>query len=200
MKFFITVIIYCLGIQCAYAQQDTATFVKDIATFQEELNKEYKSPESSPLPAEKRITFEGINFLPADIKYSVKAKFVRTPDEKIFDMPTTGTKKKLYVKYAEAVFSLMGKEYKLNVYQSIELLNSPKYRRYLFIPFRDATSGKETYGGGRYIDLTIPETDSIVIDFNKAYHPYCAYTEGYNCPIPPRENYLPIKVEAGVRL
>ena len=93
----------------------------------------------------------------------------------------------------------MGKEYKLNVYQSIDLLKDRKYRNYLFIPFRDATSGKETYGGGRYIELTIPRADTIMINFNLAYHPYCAYTEGYNCPIPPRENYLPVKIEAGVR-
>src|SRR6266498_1824731 len=90
-------------------------------------------------------------------------------------MPTSGKIKKDYVKYGEVLFSLKKKQYKLSVYQSIDLLKNRKYRGYLFIPFRDATSGKETYGGGRYIDLTIPKTDTLIINFNFAYHPYCAY-------------------------
>ncbi|HRI20279.1 MAG TPA: DUF1684 domain-containing protein [Panacibacter sp.] len=182
------------------AQQDSVALIKNILQFQDELNKEYKSPETSPLPKEKRAVFTQINFFAIDLQYSVTAMFTRTPDEKVFNMPTSGNEKKVYVKYAEAAFNLLGQDYTLNVYQSIELMQNRKYRKYLFIPFRDATSGKETYGGGRYIDLTIPDSDSVIIDFNKAYQPYCAYTEGYNCPIPPKENYLPVKVEAGVRL
>lgn len=182
------------------AQQDSAAVIKNIIQFQNELNKEYKSPGTSPLPKEKREAFTQINFFTINPQYNVNAMFTRTPDEKVFNMPTSGNEKKVYVKYAEVTFSLLGQGYKLNVYQSIELMQNRKYRKYLFIPFRDATSGKETYGGGRYIDLTIPSTDSVIIDFNKAYQPYCAYTEGYNCPIPPKENYLPVKIEAGVRL
>ena len=64
----------------------------------------------------------------------------------------------------------------------------------------DATSGTETYGGGRYMDLRIPKNDEIIIDFNKAYHPYCAYNAfDYNCPIVPEENWLKIPIEAGVK-
>jgi len=183
----------------SYAQKDSADLVKEVVEFRESLNKEYKDPEMSPLAKEKREAFKQINFFPVNLKYVVMAKFVRTPDEKVFAMPTSGNTKKDYVKYGEVQFLLMGKQYKLSVYQSIDLLKDRKFRNYLFIPFRDATSSKETYGGGRYIDLTIPKTDTITINFNLAYHPYCAYTEGYNCPIPPRENYLPVKVEAGVR-
>ena len=73
------------------------------------------------------------------------------------------------------------------------------YRDYLFLPFLDATNGIETYGGGRYIDLTIPESNQITIDFNKSYNPYCAYNEKFSCPIVPRENYLSLKVNAGVK-
>ncbi|HEY6978569.1 MAG TPA: DUF1684 domain-containing protein [Chitinophagaceae bacterium] len=182
-----------------YAQNDSAALVKEIVRFEENLNKEYEDPATSPLSKKEREGFKQVNFFPINLKYVVTAKFVRTPDEKIFGMPTSGKIKKSYVKYGAVQFPLMGKEYKLNVYQSIDLLKERKYRNYLFIPFRDATSGKETYGGGRYIDLTIPRADTITINFNLAYHPYCAYTEGYNCPIPPRENYLPVKVEAGVR-
>jgi len=183
----------------SYAQKDSAALVKEIQEFRENLNKEYKDPAESPLSKEERKAFKQINFFPVNLQYVVVAKFVRTPNEKIFAMPTLGKIKKDYVKYGEVLFSLKGEQYKLNVYQSIDLLKNRKYRNYLFIPFRDATSGKETYGGGRYIDLTIPKTDTITINFNLAYHPYCAYAEGYNCPIPPRENYLPVKVETGVR-
>ena len=71
------------------------------------------------------------------------------------------------------------------------------YENYLFIPFRDITSGDETYGGGRYLDFRIPETDSVTIDFNLSYNPYCAYNHKYSCPIPPAENSLPVKILAG---
>src|SRR5690242_17868451 len=199
MKQFVILFFSMVVFDFAFAQKDSSVLIKEIKQFQDDLNKEYKDPETSPLSKEKRESFTQINFFPIDLDYVVKAKFVRTADERIFAMPTTGNSTKRYVKYGEALFFLKGKQYKLGIYQSVDLAMQRKYRDYLFIPFRDATSGKETYGGGRYIDLTIPQGDSIIINFNTAYHPYCAYTEGYNCPIPPRENYLPVKVEAGVR-
>lgn len=198
MKHFFAFLICICVFENLLAQHDSA-FLKDVSSFQKELVNEYSDPKTSPLSTEAKKDFKGIHFFVADEKFLVKAKFVRTQGEKAINMPTSGNITKSFVKYAEVEFELSGKEYKLNVYQSIELASQRKYRDYLFIPFRDLTSGKETYGGGRYIDLTIPQSDSIMINFNKAYQPYCAYTEGYNCPIPPRENYLPVKVEAGVR-
>jgi uncharacterized protein (DUF1684 family) len=183
----------------ASTAQDSS-LLKDIKQFREELANEYSNAATSPLTQEAKKTFKGIHFYPVNLQYVVKAKFVRTPNEKIFEMPTSGSITKSYVKYGEAQFELNGKRHTLNIYQSIDLAKQRKYRDYLFIPFRDATSGKETYGGGRYIDLTIPPGDTVIINFNLAYHPYCAYTDGYNCPIPPRENTLPIKIEAGVKL
>ena len=198
MKKFFLIVCSIFFLKFSFAQTDSAT-LKDINQFQKELLDEYKSDATSPLSKEAKKEFKGIHFFPVDMNYLVTAKFVRTPGEKVFAMPTSGKITKQYVKYAEATFTLQGKQYKLSVYQSIDLESQRKYRDYLFIPVRDATSGKETYGGGRYIDLTIPQGDSITINFNKAYQPYCAYTEGYNCPIPPRENYLPVKIEAGVK-
>jgi uncharacterized protein len=89
----------------------------------------------------------------------------------------------------------------LMVYQSQALLQKAGTRDYLFIPFTDATSGTDSYGAGRYIDGTISDirNGSLVLDFNKAYNPYCAYSAGYNCPIPPRENDLPVAIRAGER-
>src|SRR5690606_22205799 len=96
-------------------------------------------------------------------------------------------------------FQLKGKEYQLNVYQGQDLMKEEGYEDYLFLPFIDDTNGEESYGGGRYIDLRIPEGDSMVIDFNSAYNPYCAYNEKYSCPIVPRENYVDTEVRAGVK-
>jgi len=181
------------------AQLDSAVITREVWGFQNELNKEYKSEKDSPLPPEQRKQFKSHSFFPISMQYVVVAKFVRTPSEQVFKMPTSGAKTPEYVKYGEAHFTLLGKPYKLNLYQSLDLAKTEQYKNHLFLPFRDSTSGKQTYGGGRYIDLTIPAGDTIVINFNKAYHPYCAYVEGYNCPIPPRENFLPLPVYAGIR-
>jgi uncharacterized protein len=90
----------------------------------------------------------------------------------------------------------------LNLYQSQSLMEVDAYKSHLFLPFTDETSGAGSYEGGRYIDLSFEDirNKKIVIDFNKAYNPYCAYVSGkYNCPIPPAENTLPVRVEAGER-
>ena len=87
----------------------------------------------------------------------------------------------------------------MTVCQSMELLEEEGYESYLCLPFLDETNGSETYGGGRYIDLNIPEGDSLELDFNRAYNPYCVYNKKYSCPLVPRQNYLKTKVRAGVK-
>ena len=191
---FTFVCITCLS----FSQTDTAV-INDTKRFESALKAEYADAKESPLSAKAKKTFKGIHFYPFSDKYVVNAKFVRTPNEKPFQMSTSSGMRKTYIKYAEVFFTIDKKEYKLNVYQSQELLQSADYKDYLFIPFTDATSGNETYEGGRYLDLTMPKSNQVLINFNKAYHPYCAYTDGYNCPVPPQENTLPIKIEAGVR-
>ncbi len=198
MKRFLFVLSFCYVGCVSFSQNDTAV-INDIMRFQNALKTEYTDPHQSPLSAKAKKTFTGIHFYPFNIKYVVNAKFVRTPHEKPFQMSTSSGMRKTYIKYAEAFFTIDKKEYKLNVYQSQDLLQQADYKDYLFIPFTDATSGNETYEGGRYIDLTTANKDNIVINFNKAYHPYCAYTDGYNCPVPPAENKLPVKIEAGVK-
>jgi len=167
--------------------------------FQETLNKEYGNKEESPLTEEDFKAFKGLNFYPISEKFIVEAKFVRTPQEKVFKMKTTGTRLPEYVKYGELNFSLDGKAFKLNLYQNIDLAKKEGYEDYLFLPFSDLTCGKESYIGGRYIDMRIPKGDTVIIDFNKAYNPYCAYNHKYSCPIVPLENDLEIEVLAGVK-
>ena len=87
----------------------------------------------------------------------------------------------------------------MNLYQSLDLKKIEEYKDALFLPFTDLTSGVDSYGGGKYIDLKIPQGTTITIDFNRAYNPYCAYNHKYSCPIPPQENDLAIEIRAGVK-
>lgn len=174
-------------------------FISENQAEQNELNEEYTNPETSILEPEDFKNFEGLEFYPIDLKYRVEAKLILTPDEKPFLMPTTTGRLPEYVKYGEAHFTLEGKDIVLNIFKSTQPYDEPGYEDYLFLPFTDLTSGDGSYGGGRYIDQRIPEGNTIVIDFNKAYNPYCAYNARYSCPIPPRENDILIRIEAGVK-
>lgn len=170
-----------------------------VIAFQKELNTEYADSVKSPLLKKDLKTFKALDFYPINEKFFVNAKFVRTPDEKPFEMPTTTSRKPMYVKYGEAHFSIDGKKFKVNLYQSLDLKKIEEYKDALFLPFTDLTSGVDSYGGGKYIDLKIPEGTTITIDFNRAYNPYCAYNHKYSCPIPPQENDLAIEIKAGVK-
>jgi len=171
----------------------------EILEFQENLNKEFKDPETSPLPDRYRKDFEGLDFFDPDTLYRVKAKLVRTPEAEPFFMPTNTDRTSHEVVYGIVYFNLKGKAFQLEVYQNQELKEESGYEDYLFLPFTDRTNGKETYEGGRYIDLSIPKGDTVVIDFNKAYNPYCVYNKKYSCPLVPEANSLDVEVYAGVK-
>lgn len=171
----------------------------EIKKFQQELNAEYLNPKETPLREDNFKNFREHPFFPINLKYRVTAKFARTENAKPFDLPTSSGKTKSYREYGKATFDLDGQSYTLTLYQSLDLIKQKKYRDYLFLPFRDATNGKETYGGGKYMDLKIPKDNSIILDFNKSYQPYCAYNAyDYNCPVVPEENRLPVEIRAGV--
>ncbi|HEY5687221.1 MAG TPA: DUF1684 domain-containing protein [Yeosuana sp.] len=173
--------------------------VKGETQFQREINAEYKDATSSPLKEEDRKQFEGLDFFTYDSTYVVEAVFTRTTNELPFKMKTTTDRLPEYVKYGVLDFFLHDEIFQLNVYQNQDLKKQEGYENYLFLPFSDETNGIESYGGGRYIDLRIPEGNTLIIDFNSAYNPYCAYNDKYSCPIVPRENYLRTRIEAGVK-
>ncbi|WP_189359972.1 DUF1684 domain-containing protein [Algibacter mikhailovii] len=174
--------------------------LKGDTAFQRELNAQFKDVTESPLKKKDRKTFEGLDFFQFDSLFVVKARFIRTPNEKPFKMKTTTDRLPEYLKYGELVFQLKGKQFKLNIYQNQSLVDVEGSEDYLFLPFLDETNGVESYGGGRYIDAKIPRNDTMIIDFNKAYNPYCAYNDKYSCPLVPRENYLKVRIEAGVKV
>ena len=172
---------------------------KNLTPFQKEMNEFFKDASISPLKEKDLKNFKGLDFFAFDSSYVVNAALTRTPEEKSFKMKTTTDRLPEYIKYGTVTFDLFGKSYSLNIYKNLEDINKQGYRDYLFLPFLDDTNGFESYGGGRYIDLDVTEEDSLVIDFNSAYNPYCTYNEKYSCPIVPRENYLSIKINAGVK-
>ena len=179
--------------------QASTEALEDIIKFQQKMNGEFKDPETSPLPDRYRKDFNGLDFFGPDTTYRVMAKFTRTPEALPFLMPTTTGRQSEEVVYGVLQFRLNGRSHKLEVYQNQELKQQDQYRDYLFLPFADLTNGEETYGGGRYLDLSIPEGDSLLIDFNKAYNPYCAYNPKYSCPLVPKQNRLDIAIKAGVK-
>ncbi|MCA8832304.1 DUF1684 domain-containing protein [Hymenobacter pini] len=172
-----------------------------VQAFQQELNAEYRDSTRTPLPRSARASFTGLPFYPTNYSACVVARFVPDSLGAPFQMQTSTSRRPLYRKYGELHFTLDGKPQKLNVYQSLDLLRNPEYRDYLFLPFTDRTNGHNSYGGGRYIDLRRGQIrgQQLVLDFNRAYNPYCAYATGYACPVPPPENRLAVEVKAGVK-
>ena len=172
-------------------------YTTDILIHREAYKNDFLKNERSPLHSEKELA--NIHFFAPDESYRVKAKFTRTPDAKAFDLATYSGITKPYIQYGWLNFSLNGQTHKLAIYQSLNLRVMPQYRDYLFLPFKDITNGESTYGGGRYLDFKVTDIQNgeLIIDFNKAYNPWCAYADGYNCPIPPKENHLAIPVKAG---
>jgi uncharacterized protein (DUF1684 family) len=183
------------------AQTDSLLAVESILKFQKELNEEYADPKKSPLEANDLKKFKKHDYFPIDLAYRVVGTLKVTNDESFFKMKTSTDRLPLYRKYGEVTFLLNGKQLSLSVYQSSDLMKREGYKDYLFLPFTDLTNGKTTYKAGRYIELRIPTSgDELVLDFNKAYNPYCAYTDKYSCPIVPLENDLMVEVLAGVKL
>ncbi len=195
------ILLSCLFIGITSCNKKKLSYSDEIKQFQYELNVEYNNPKTSPLTKEDLKTFKSLEFFPIDKKYQVKATLKLTPDSPIMEMQTTTTEIQLYKKFAIATFQLDGKEFNLSLYKSQDLMQNPEFYNYLFLPFNDLSNGKTTYGGGRFIDLKLPpkNTKIIIIDFNKAYNPYCAYSHRYSCPIPPKANSLNIKILAGVK-
>ncbi|CAM2940214.1 DUF1684 domain-containing protein [Flavobacterium frigoris] len=190
-------LILLLQLSFGFAQEKFQ--ISSTEKFQKEINAEYADGKTSPLMAEDLTSFKTLDFYPINEKYYVVAQFTRTEKEKPFEMKTSTDRKPIYVKYGEATFTIDGKALKLNLYKNIELSKQKKYKNALFLPFSDLTCGNESYIGGKYIDLEIPKGNTIAIDFNKSYNPYCAYNHKYSCPKVPLENDLDIEIKAGVK-
>lgn len=142
-----------------------------------------------------------VDFFPFNASFIITAKVELLENQPVFNFTTSSGMKKPAQKFARISFRYKGKEQVFYAYQLTKLKESAETADHFFIPFKDATTGKTTYAAGRYLDFKTSDINDghLTIDFNKAYNPYCAFSDGYNCPIPPRENALSIKIEAGER-
>jgi len=140
-----------------------------------------------------------LRFYPLDPAYRIECEFQPLPNSPWSPMMTSGAKPQMARKYGLLTFKVHDTLLHVTVFQMQALMANEATKDYLFVGFTDATSAIDTYGAGRYIDCAIGDIhgNSMVLDFNKAYNPYCAYKTGYNCPIPPRENDLPVAILAG---
>jgi len=170
--------------------------LKGETEYQRSLNAFFKDATKSPLKEKDRRKFDGLDFFKFDSSYVAYAKLTVTPNETPFKMKTSTGRLPMFKKYGEVNFLLFGEAFRLNIYQNLENVEDENY---LFLPFLDDTNGETSYGGGRYIETTIPNDSILKIDFNEAFNPYCAYNDKYSCPIVPRANYLPMSVKAGVK-
>ena len=183
------------------SQDSISAYNKSIENFRTGKNIKLMYAESTPLKPEQQKSFEGLNYFPPDIQYLVEAQLKKEEEQVVVFMKTSTERAPEYIKYGTVTFTLNGREHSLSAYQSKKLVEVSQEETGLFIPFRDATSGKETYGGGRYVDCEIPaDGDMLLIDFNKAYNPYCAYNPRFSCVIPPEENRLEVRIEAGEKI
>lgn len=168
--------------------------------WQRKKNADFKDATKSPLPKKDRNAFTGLDFFEVDSSFVVTAQLIRQPETKFFAMETTTERLTQERVYGVLNFEMKGQHVQLNVYQGEEHLQTEGFEDYLFLPFLDHTNGDATYGGGRYLDLRIPEGNSISIDFNTAYNPYCVYNEKFSCPIVPRINTIAMAVNAGEKI
>ncbi len=200
MRFlFLSVVLLCLFLFEPINAQNVS-YIEEIQAYRKEQNAEFLNPSKSPLTAQERKEFKGHDFFPIDEDYRVQARFEPTPDSKPFPLNTSKGTTQLYKRIGILHFELKGKPYTLEAYLQIQRFTIPGQKTYVFLPLIDATTGESTYDVGRYLHYEgIPEGTDWVIDFNKLYNPYCAYSDKYECPMVPEPNHLPIAVEAGVK-
>lgn len=184
----------------AFVSGQDKGYIKQINKHRKKVEKDFRKPAKSPLRDLAR-EFTGNEYFEINEDYVVTATLELTPESEPFELITSDpSRKKWYVRYAILHFTVQGQEETLEIYRSVALQGIAKYKDHLFLPFTDLTTGEITYGGGRYLDLEVPEGDTIEIDFNLAYNPYCAYrSDGWSCPIPPDANKLDVAIEAGVK-
>jgi uncharacterized protein (DUF1684 family) len=192
MKKITTVIFMVLCATISKAQN----YNKELADYRKEVKKEFMIDEHSPMQPEE---VQYLRYFEPDSTYRVEATFTKTENAKPFDMPTMANKTKQYVEYGKLKFKLKNREFTLTVYQGIKLLENADTKDILFIPFTDSTNGNDSYINGRYLEYRIADIkdNKLVIDFNKCYNPYCAYSDKFNCPKPPAENALAIAIRVG---
>ena len=199
MKYFLIVAFLSLFISCN--SQDKRPLIGE-TEYQQKLNAVFKDASKSPLKNKDLKSFKGLDFFPVDSSYIIIASIEKTPDTPFLGMATNTEEKSYYRKFGILTFTLKEKEMQLTLYESLEESENPVFKDYLFLPFTDETSGSDSYGGGRYMDVfksKINTNGTLELNFNNTYNPYCAYNDDYSCPLTPRDNHLSMEILAGVK-
>jgi uncharacterized protein (DUF1684 family) len=195
------VLTICLLLACCFsaAAQDFDFVSNEVTSFRALRDRQFRVPQQSPLTDDDLLNFKGLDYFSFDEKFVVKAKMERAAEEKFIQLPTSTGMSEKYLNCGVLTFELDGQNYSLTAYQSAVVASGkyPAYNNILFVPFRDLTNGKETYGAGRFLNPRIAG-DEVTLNFNLAYNPNCSYgSNKFACPIPPRENFLQAKIFAG---
>jgi uncharacterized protein len=194
----LAVILFAITLSgCSKPQPDTlAPLVPQETILQERLAKDqaFKSGKDSPIPEKDRPVFRGLAYYPVNSDLKFSAKLHRYPSPRQMRLGTNTGEIRRGLRYGYFNFQVGDQICRLQVYR---LEDASGVGASLFIPFRDSTSGQETYAAGRYIDLKENISGVYDLDFNRAYNPYCAYNSEFSCPIPPAENTLNVAIRAG---
>jgi uncharacterized protein (DUF1684 family) len=192
------IILLGLGVVALYFLSDlifnNSQYLETVHLERKTKNREFKG-RNSPLTEPERPAFDSLDYFQPNPDYKFLADLEIFESPETYPMQMSGGEPESYFKFGKATLEIEGKPYTLTLFKKVKEEGQPK----LFVPFTDKTNGFETYGGGRFIDLPMPGTNAagIEIDFNKAYNPFCAYNSEYNCPVPPAENRLQIKIPVG---
>lgn len=175
--------------------ESSEDYLERLETDRKDRNS-FMTSASSPMTEDGRRAFTKLNYFPLDESYSITAKLTPTESKRPIFVPSTTGEQLKYIPFAYAEFELNGLEQRLVLYQDWEESDPNK----LSLMFTDGTSTFTTYGGGRYVDVMYRNTNSVIIDFNTAYNPYCHFNDEFSCPIPPSENMMEIAINAGEKL
>jgi uncharacterized protein len=177
--------------------QNDPAYIEQIASDRYEKDQYMRTADDSPF-AKSKSEFTGLKYFEPDLNYRIVASLEYVEGRKVILLPTSDGKEQRYMDYAYAEFNLDGVSNRLLI---LEVMDLGPFRGKLFLAFGDETSGKETYGAGRYLDIDkVPGANTITLDFNNAYNPYCAYDNSFSCPLPPRENLLKVAIKAGEKI
>ncbi len=180
----------------AAAQPSDFAYFHEIELHRKQYLLHFLSLEPSPL---KEDQLKDLRFFPPDPRYRVSCRFESLLDAAPIRLPTFDGREEWFLPYGTLTFELNGRSHRLVVFQNFRMRNVPGLRERLFLPFRDRTNGRSTYGGGRYLDLQTSDIQDgqLWLDFNLAYNPWCAYDDRFSCPIPPKSNHLDVEIPAG---
>ena len=170
--------------------QGRGSSLSELEDFRQQKDEVFRQHPESPLTPEQKQGFQRLRYYPENPALSVRAFLDRNVSHDVLEMDTSTGSKQTYTREGKITFRVDDQETDLYLYST----GDPHE---LFVPFRDATSGKETYGAGRYLEAPVAEDGTILVDFNYAYNPYCAYNERWSCPLPPLENWLKAPIRAG---